>query len=373
MKYKLSALLLLMAFVPMICSHAQEQDAEQVFDDLLATYLSADFLETGDCNIYQAGETAHKQAYKKLLEDGLKNFSTLMDKLDTDATLSETQHTWLSSLIEDLCRRSPEVAFLLIDEYPRYYDLIAACRTEEAFSYLADEADSLSPELSGLDFLLNLFTDYDATENEDLSEEESYDLRLLLIYLAIDGENISAMKALKEMDEGFFFAAARMMEINDKPYTEKPFLSESYIENIEDILDDDEDSIILGMAIGDKTSQGAVRKILLGVSLADIPEAKIERYSIIFLWYLKINLNKGILDSDVMKKYSDFMGLYNIDNLPIRRALCSAAGNNGLKPEEVCLFVKDNPKFRTFDPAEICIYPELNLCVSNSVTGKGEE
>jgi hypothetical protein len=373
MNYKCFVLLVLVTFLPMICIHAQEKDPEEVFDDLLNTYLAADYLDTGDCTVYQTGEMAHKQAYKTLLEKGLKNFAALMDKHELETNLSETQRAWLYSLIEDLCRRNPQVALILIDEYPRYYDLIAACRTEEALSYLADEADSLSPEQSGLDFLLYLFVDYDDTKDEELNEEESYDLRLLLIYLAIDGENINALKSLKETDEGLFFAAARLMEIHDKPFTEKPFLSESYLEKMEDILKNNEDSVVLKMAAGDKVSLKTAGKILLGLSLADIPEAKIERYSILFLWYLRLNLENGVLDSDVMKKYSDFMGLYNIDNLPIRRALCSAAGNSGLTPEKVCAFVKDNPKFKTLNPVEICMYPELSLCIPKSVSDKGEE
>lgn len=371
MKYKIFFLFLFMTFLSVCFVCAQETKETQTFDDLLAAYLSADFLNASDCSVYLAGETAHKNAYKKLLENGTEYFSQLMEQLDNSSELNETQQSWLHSLAEDMCRKNPQAAAVLIEDYPRYYDLMAACRTEEAFSYLADEADALSP-LSGFDVIIAFFMDEDSG-NEDLDEQEAYDLRLLLVYLAIDGENIKALKSLKKMDEGFFFAAARLMEINDNPLTEKPFLTESYIDDMRDLLDDTEDSEVLEMAIGDKDHLSNIRKRLLNIGLADIPETKIERYSIIFLWYLKLSLNNGVLDADVLKKYSDFMGLYNVDNLPIRRALCSAAGKNSLTSESICAFIKDNPKFRTLDPVEICIYPELNLCDFRSTLEKGEE
>lgn len=348
----------------------QQKESGQNGVENIERYLSAAYLDSADCAAYRAGEAAHKQAYNSLFSGGTESLGLIMAALETEENLSETQREWLLSLAEDICRRNPQAADFLIATYPSAYDLIAACRTEAAISHLADEADALSGP-SGIELLLVLFGESEG--KGELDDQEKNDLRLLLTYLAVDGENITALKALKKgYDDGLFFAASRMMDVYNKPGADKPFLTASYVEKIEDILKDDEDSNIFGMTIGLDQSFDKIKQVLLGLQFGKIPEAKIEKYCLLFLWYLELNLDKGILDNEVMKKYADFMGLYNVDSLAARKALCSSAGKNGLTAEKICSFIKDNPKYKTIDPAEKCLYPELELCQAQTENGKGE-
>jgi hypothetical protein len=347
----------------------QDNETSDTFETNFAAYLSVAFLDSDNCADYRAGEEKHKTAYEALLRDGVENFLILMDLLVSGNDRGEMQSEWLYSLIEDICRKHPQVSSTLILNYPQYYELIAACRNEESLGFLADSASSLT-DPSGLELLMALFTDEETERKFD--EEDAYNLKLLLIYLAVDGEHIEAFKSLKEdYDEGLFFAAARLMELYDKPFTEKPFLSESYIKELKKLTGDDEDSIVLGMTIGDKSAMDAVRKKLLALDLASIPQEKIERYSLMFLWYLRLKLDNGVLDAETLKKYADFMGLNNIDSLPIRRALGTACGKTVFPTGEVCRFINENPQFKTFDPADICIYPELGCCSDKAAPEKG--
>jgi hypothetical protein len=364
-------ILLILFFFQMPVFAGQEDETSDAFETNLAVYLSAAFLDSDSCADYRAGEIKHRTAYEALLRDGVENFLILMTYLDSGNDRSETQSEWLYSLIEDICRKHPQVSSSLIETYPQYYALIAACRNEESLSFLADVASSLS-DPSGLELLMNLFADVEI--KKDFDDEDVYNLKLLLIYLAVDGEHIEALKSLKEdYDEGLFFAAARLMELYDKPYAEKPFLSESYIKELKKLTGEDEDSAVFGMAIGDKSAAAAVQKRLLALDLADIPQDKIERDSLMFLWYLRLKLDSGALDVEILRKYADFIGLNNIDSLPIRRALGTACGKTVLPAGEVCKFINENPRFKTFDPADICIYPELGCCSDQSAPEKGTE
>jgi hypothetical protein len=364
-------ILLILFFFQIPVFAGQEDETSDVFETNLAAYLSVAFLDSDNCEDYKAGEIKHRTVYDALLRDGVENFLILMDYLDSGNDHSEVQSEWLYSLIEDICRKHPQVSSSLIDDYPQYYALIAACRNEESLSFLADEASNLS-DPSGLELLMDLFADVET--KEDFNAENAYNLKLLLIYLAVDGEHIEAFKSLKEdYDEGLFYAASRLMELYDKPFTEKPFLSESYIKELKKLTGEDEDSAVFGMTIGDKAAAAAVQKRLLALDLADIPQDKIERYSLMFLWYLRLKLDSGTLDVEILKKYADFIGLNNIDSLPIRRALGIACRKMVLPAGEVCKFINENPKFKTFDPADICIYSELRCCPDQTAPEKGIE
>lgn len=373
MKTKLFALtfLLLLLVFNFSLSAEQENSSGDQFETNLTAFLSTDYQDSENCADYRAGEEKHKKAYEALLNDGAENFLLLMTKLDEGTDLNETQSDWLYYLIEDICRKNPQVSSTLVTSFPQYYALIAACRNEEALGFLADEANNLTGP-SGLDFLMNLLMS-DETEKK-LDEQEEYNLKLLLIYLAVDGEHIGAFKALvNNYDEGPFFAAARLMELYDKPFAEKPFLSESYTKEVLKMIGDDEDSIALGIALGDKASSDAARKKLLGLSLTEIGSDKTEKYSLMFLWYLRLTLDNGVLDGEIFKKYSDFMGINNIDSLPVRRALGSVCVKKTVPAVNVCRFINENPSFKTFDQTELCIYPELSCCAGQTESKKGNE
>jgi hypothetical protein len=364
-------ILLILFFFQMPVFSAQENETPDVFETNLAAYLSVAFLDSDNCTDYRAGEERHKTAYEALLRDGVENFLILMDLFDSGNDRGEMQSEWLYSLIEDICRNHPQVSSTLILNYPQYYELIAACRNEESLNFLADSASRLTNP-SGLELLIALFTDEEI--NTDFDDEDAYNLKLLLIYLAVDGEHIEAFKSLREdYDEGSFFVASRLMELYDKPFAEKPFLSESYIEELKKLTGEDEDSIVLGMTIGDRSAMDAVRRKLLALDLTAIAQDKIERYSLMFLWYLRLKLDNGVLDVETLKKYADFMGLNNIDSLPIRRALGTACEKAVFPAGEVCRFINENPQFKTFDPTQICIYPELGCCSDNAAPDKGTE
>ena len=364
-------ILLILFFFQMPVFAGQDDETSDAFETNLAAYLSAAFLDSDNCADYRAGEERHKTAYEALIRDGVENFLILMDHLDSGNDLSEMQSEWLYALIEDVCRKHPRVSSSLIDDYPQYYALIAACRNEESLSFLADVANSLN-DPSGLELLMDLFADVET--KKDFDDEDTYNLKLLLIYLAVDGEHIKAFQSLQEdYEEGLFYAAARLMELYDKPYAEKPFLSESYIEELKKMAGEDEDSAVFGMTIGDKSAAATVQKRLLALDPANISQDKIERYSLMFLWYLRLKLDSGALDVEILRKYADFIGLKNIDSLPIRRALGTACGKTVLPAGEVCKFINENPQFKTFDPADICIYPELGCCSDQSATEKGTE
>jgi len=364
-------ILLILFFFQMPVFAGQEDETSDAFETNLAAYLSTAFLDSDNCADYKAGEIRHRTAYEALLRDGVENFLLLMVSLDSGNDHSEMQSEWLYSLIEDICRKRPQVSSSLIENYPQYYALIAACRNEKSLSFLADAANSLN-DPSGLELLMDLFADVET--KKDFDDEDAYNLKLLLIYLAVDGEHIKAFQSLQEdYEEGLFYAAARLMELYDKPYAEKPFLSESYIEELKKLTGEDEDSIVFGMTIGDKSAMDAMRKNLLALDPANIPQDKIERYSLMFLWYLRLKLDNGILDAEILKKYADFMRLNNIDSLPVRRALGSACGKTVVPAGEECKFINENPQFKTFDPADICIYPELGCCSDQSAPEKGIE
>lgn len=373
MKITLFALTILL--LPLIfnfsLSAAQENSDDDQFETNLTAFLSTDYQDSENCADYKAGEEKHKKAYEALLSEGADNFWTLMTTLEGGTDLNETQSDWLYYLIEDICRKNPQVSSTLVTSFPQYYALIAACRNEEALGFLADEANNLTGP-SGLDFLMNLLMSDDT--DKKLDEQEEYNLKLLLIYLAVDGEHIGAFKALiNNYDEGAFFTAARLMELYDKPFAEKPFLSESYTKEVLKMIGNDEDSIVLGMALGDKASSDAMRKKLLSLDLTEVGPDTTEKYSLMFLWYLRLKLDNGVLDGEALKKYSDFMGINNIDSLPVRRALGSACVKKTVPAVEICRFINENPSLKTFDQTDLCIYPELSCCTGQTEPKKGNE
>jgi hypothetical protein len=329
------------------------------YDTLLDDFLSVDYMNAEDCDSFRAGQMKHDEKRVELLYLGIQILPLIMEKLDDGYSTDEVQEEWLFRLAEEICYKDPSGFQLLKEKYQYYYDLIAACRTREAFEFLADEANDASGD-TGFSSLLESIAAF-STEGEYNGNEDTERLTTLLILLGIDGENFDAFTALAENnDDGLFMFSVRLMDVFNRSYIKQPYLSEDYSELLLNYIDDDIDSDILRMILGDQERIANTKNYLLEIDITSILDEKKENLSLYYQWYVAIQLRNKVLDKEVIKKFLDFAAIYDLDTLEIRRDVAKQCGKGDSDfSKEVCDFIFKTPSLRKNDPVEHCIYPEL--------------
>ncbi|MBN2134339.1 MAG: hypothetical protein JW737_01280 [Acidobacteria bacterium] len=355
--FLLFLLILFIAFSVAIFTDTSVMDSK--YEKLLDEFLSVDYMNADNCDSFRAGQKLHEEKRVELLYLGIQVLPLIMEKLDDGYSTDEVQEEWLFRLAEEICYKDPSGFQLLKDKYQYYYDLIAACRTREAFEFLAEEANNASGD-SGFSSLIESIAAF-STDDEYSNDEDTERLTTLLILLGIDGENFDAFTALVENnDEGFFLFSVRLMDVFNRSYIKQPYLSEDYSDMLLRYIDEGIDVDILGMILGKKDRISSVKDLLMDIDITTVLEEKKEKLSLYYQWYIAIQMKNKILDKDVIKKFLDFAAIHDLETLGMRRDIAKQCGKGDTDfAKEVCDFIFKTPSLRKNDPVENCIYPEL--------------
>ena len=349
--------------------NADNKAPELTVDELIDKFLSEKYLDAGSCDEFLEGRANQADYRKSLLSQFDYIADSLLERFETTASLSDIQNEWLYSLLEEGCASNPELTHRPIEDYPGYYSLIAACRTLEGMQHLGDEASELAGT-GGFDFLIELMFEGEASSSLPTDEESRTRLRELLIYLSIDGEHYGALELLlEEFEEAEFFLAFRLMDVHEKKYFDKPYLTREYANLLKDYLGDRFDSHVLGMVLGIKDSIQEIKDFLLKFEISGVDSETVEKYDLVFLWFIELQLEREVLEEDVIKNYLDFAVYNKIDALRLRKMLavqCSKELPESASP--TCELIVTNPSLKPADETEICII--LNLTASGNTWRK---
>jgi|GEM_PF-4860781 len=340
--------------------HADQKDEKKSQKSLIDQYLSLDHLYAEACEGYREGRSRRLEAKKKILRNSVFYFPQLMKEYNREDLADDIQYEWLFKLLEHICVEHPSLVDNLIENYPGYYDLIAACRTKRGMYYLEDELRAINPERNPI---LELFMNDDSSFF--MTEEEVVTKKVLLVLLAVDGEHPGALETLlKEFEDGMFLISCRLMEQYEKDYIKKPFLTEEYKNVIFNRLGAELDSHIPGMVLGDKERMLALRTELLKIDITEQTSDDVDKLNLVFLWLLRFRLENGVFDTEVLDKYIEFTVYHKLDTLDVRRELGRECGASSRIAKDICKYISTHPPLRTTDRSELCMYPELNSYIN---------